>query len=65
MEAHGGLYSNENAIQSIVFIFTCHYTLVDNVKMEMQSSNFHFHFHIILWLFYVHNKMKMEKLFDI
>ncbi len=31
----------------------------------MQESNLHFYFHILVWTFYDHIKMKMEKLFDI
>ena len=31
--------------------------------MEMQSS--HFHFQMLVWPFYDHIKIKMEKLFDI
>ena len=40
----------------------CHCSLVDNMKMEMQSSNLNKNFHILVWPFYDHIKMKIEKL---
>lgn len=30
----------------------------------MQQSHLHFYFHILVWAFYDHIKIKMEKLFD-
>ena len=39
------------------------HSLVDDMKIKIQSGNFNFH--ILEWPFYDHIIMKMEKLFDI
>ena len=61
MEAHRGLCSNENVIQSIVFAFTVHVTMHFWCHNEKENT-----IHVLAWAIYDHIRMKMnENLFDI
>ena len=59
---HGGTHGMTNRLRGYTRQKRLGNTaLVDNMKMDMQSSNFNLHFHILVWPFYDHIKITMEK----